>query len=333
MPVQNINGYTPLTDAIAYIDANNDGYTDVFVATGSYLLEGEIISELFLNNTSNQFSYNNGPFNGDVVPATHARKTIVADFNGDSLLDMFIADHGYDASPFPGNNPKLIIQDNAGSFSWTRMTDQTGFHHTATAADIDNNGTIDVFVGGHSPFFYINDGNANFTFNDSLFPSRTVYSSELIDVDQDGYVDLLIGAHEFDGAATVIYWGSSGGSFTDANSTTLTSVDSYGTVLDFEAEDLDGDGDKDVVVTRTGGGNSNFYQGVYIQLLVNNGSRAFTDATTQINDNGTASDSWFPWLRAQDLDDDGDIDLFSDDIDDNFLLVNDGSGNFTRSTL
>ena len=333
LPLQNVDGYTPLMDAIAYIDANHDGFTDVFMATGSYLLEGEITSEMFINDTTGYFYFDNSSFNGDVVPATHARKTLVADFNGDGLMDMFIADHGFDADPFPGNNPKLVIQDSEGSFSWQRLTEQTGFHHTAAAADIDNDGDIDVFVGGSDPFFYTNDGAASFTFDSSRLAARTVFASELIDVDQDGYVDLLVGAHEQDGDTTAIFWGGSSGKFIQSRSTTLASVSGYGTILDFEAEDIDGDGDRDVIINRTGGGSSNFYQGVNVQLLLNNGSRAFTDASTQIDDNGTDSDNWFPWLRAQDYDNDGDIDIFSDDLGDDLLLINDGNGNFTRSTF
>ena len=131
-------------------------------------------------------------------PATHARKTLVADFNGDALMDMFVLDHGFDSSPFPGSDPKLIIQNTAGSFTWSKLTDQTGFHHGGAAADIDNDGDIDVFVGGFEPFFFINDGSAGFTKVDDRFDGSIgkVFAAELIDVDEDGFVDLLLGAHE-----------------------------------------------------------------------------------------------------------------------------------------
>ena len=103
------------------------------------------------------------------------------------------------------------------------------------------------------------------------------------------------------------------------------------TVLDFEAEDIDNDGDKDLIVNRTGGGNNNFYQGRKIQLLLNNGNRNFVDATSQIDNPGTDTDLWTPWLRAQDIDDDGDIDIFPDDFGDGFKYINDGNGNFIKT--
>jgi hypothetical protein len=326
--------YGTLRDAIAYLDANHDGYTDVFMATGEYLLEGEVDCILALNDGNGGFYNSRAEFNDNMPPATHARKSITGDFNNDGLTDIFVFDHGYDADPYPGSNCKLIIQEPEGSFSWTRMS-ETGFFHGGASADIDNDGDIDIFVGGHDPFFYINDGNANFTVATDRFDQSIakVFTAELIDIDQDGYVDLLVGAHEFDGDGTTIYWGSSTGSYTKASRTILPEFPAYGVVLDFDAADFDGDGDRDLAINRTGGGNDNFYVGSKIQLLINNGNRNFTDATNHIDNPGTDSDSWFPWLRAQDIDQDGDIDLFPDNTNLNFKLINDGSGYFVREAL
>ncbi len=320
-----------LRDAIAYLDANGDGYTDVFMATGDYLLEGEVNSILALNDGSDAFYWSTAEFNDNMPPATHARKSIVSDFNNDGLQDIFVFDHGYDANPFPGSTPKLIIQDSKGSFSWTKL-EEVGFFHGGASADIDNDGDIDIFVGGHDPFFYINDGLANFTKVEDRYDQSVskVFIAELIDVDKDGYADLLVGAHEQDGDNTSIYWGSSKGSYSKSLRTIIPEVDGYGTILDFDAEDLDGDGDKDLVVNRTGGGNSNFYVGRRMQLLIHDGNRNFTDNTSQIDNPGLDTESWFPWVRLQDIDNDNDIDIFCDNSSIDFVLYNNGNGNFTR---
>lgn len=321
-----------LRDAIAYLDANGDGQTDVFMATGDYLLEGEVNCILAINDGKENFTSSTAEFGDNMPPATHARKSVVSDFNNDGLADIFVFDHGFDSDPFPGNNPKLIIQNSVGSFSWSKLLDQTGFHHGGAAADIDNDGDIDVFVGGHEPFFYVNDGNGNFTKKDDRFDRSvsTIFSAELIDVDKDGFIDLLVGAHEQDGDKTSIYWGSSSGSYSDNLRTVIPEFNNYGTVLDFEAEDVDGDGDRDVVVNRTGGGNNNFYIGRRVQLLIQTGDREFSDATVQIDDPGSDEDFWFPWLRAQDIDNDGDVDIFPDDLSVGFKYINDGNGNFMK---
>lgn len=333
LPFQSLEGRTPLIDAIGYLDADGDGDTDVFLATGSYLYEGEVPSQMFINDGSESFTFDNIVFNGNPPPATHARKTLVADLNGDSLMDLFVLDHGYDADPFPGSNPKQIMQTSTGSFSWVRKTDQTGFHHGGSAADIDNDGDIDIFVGGSDPFFYINDGQGNLTLVADRFGGSIaqVFTAEMFDLDRDGFMDLLVGAHEQDGDTTAIYWGSSTGSYSDSLRTVIPAVTGYGVVLDFDAEDVDGDGLRDLVVNRTGSGPNAFYQGIYLQLLTQTSARTFADGTSSIDDNGQAADSWFPWVRMQDIDNDGDIDIFSDDKGDDFLLLNDGSGSFTRT--
>ncbi|MDN5204916.1 VCBS repeat-containing protein [Fulvivirgaceae bacterium BMA10] len=321
-----------LRDAIAYLDANGDGVTDVFMATGEFQLQGEVNSILAINDGQGNFTSSTTEFNDNMPPATHARKSIVTDFNNDGLDDVFVFDHGFDANPFPGNNPKLIIQNSVGSFSWTKLSDQTGFHHGGAAADVDNDGDIDVFVGGFDPFFYINDGAGNLTKVDDRFDKsiQKIFTAELIDVDEDGFVDLLVGAHEQDGDVTSVYWGSTLGTYSNNLRTSLPAFNNYGTVLDLDAEDLDADGDRDLIVNRTGGGNSNFYIGSRIQLLSNNGGREFVDVTNKIDNPGSDSDAWFPWIRIQDIDQDGDLDFFPDNRDLNFTFINDGNGNFTR---
>lgn len=325
-----------LKDAIAYLDANGDGNTDVFMGTGEPLIHGEEDSELFVNNGSGGFTFDNSPFNGDPPPATHARKTLIADFDGNSLPDLFILDQGLDADPFPGNDPKLIMQESAGSFTWRKLTDRTGFHHGGGAADIDNDGDIDIFVGGHEPFFYVNDGSGSFDAVDNRFATDLagIFTAALIDVDEDGFVDLLVGGHEHQGDRTTIYWGNTTGSYSADASTRLPTFNDYGTVLDFLAEDYDGDGDRDIVVNRTGGGNDNFYEGRQIQLLLNDGSRQFSDVTaSRIDDPGQADEEWVRWLRAQDYDEDGHIDFYSDNEWDDWLYLNQGDGTFERNTF
>ncbi len=318
---------------IAYLDANGDNHTDVFMATGEYLLDGEVNSILAINDGQNNFTVNTSAFNDNMPPATHARKSIKCDFNGDGLDDLMVFDHGYDADPWPGSQIKLIMQTSAGSFSWKKLADQTGFHHGGAGADIDNDGDIDVFVGGWDPFFYVNDGNGNFEKVDNRFDRSTgdIFTAELIDVDKDGFVDLLIGGHEFENTKTTIYWGSSTGSYSTDLRTIIDPVDSYGTVLDIDAEDLNGNGKIDLVINRTGGGNNNFYEGSWIQILSNEGDRMFIDRTTSVlDDPGSSNYPWFPWIRIQDLDNDGDLDIFPDDAGVGFRLMNNGAPYWSR---
>ena len=83
-----------LRDAIAYLDANGDNITDIFMATGEFQLMGEVNSILAINDGTLNFTSSTDEFNDNMPPATHARKSIVSDFNGDNLADIFVFDHG-----------------------------------------------------------------------------------------------------------------------------------------------------------------------------------------------------------------------------------------------
>ena len=333
-------GSANLRDAIAYLDADQDGKTDIFMASGKFQSQTELTpgSMLYLNSGNDTtFAASASSFqNSSAPPASHSRKSIVADFNGDGLDDIFIFDHGYDANPYPGEQPKLVMQQSAGLFSWSKLP-EVGFFHGGAAADIDNDGDMDIFVGGFSPFFYINDGNGNFTRKTDRFDGsiNKVFSAELIDVDEDGYVDLLVGAHERDGDKTSIYWGSTSGSYSSVKRTVIPTVQYFGAILDFDAEDIDNDGDRDLLINRTRDGDDGpakgFYMGRSLQLLVNTGNHNLIDETaTRIAQPGGDADNWFPWLRVQDADGDGDLDLASDDMGDGVAYLNDGAGSFIK---
>ena len=133
-----------------------------------------------------------------------------------------------------------------------------GFHHGGASADIDADGDLDVFVTENfkGPFFLINDGNGSFmrdTVRIDGIGAEGIFTAELVDVDQDGYVDLLAAGHEYeDYFSTRILWGNSSGVFSTSNETILPAIQGLGIVVDIDVADTDADGDKDIVLNRTG---------------------------------------------------------------------------------
>ncbi len=367
MPHRAIAG--DLRQAVAYLDVDGDGDTDVFVGTGrSDLAAGSaagatagapagatgsasVQSVLIINEIDSEGDSEGdsgggeglrrsvAEFDGDMPPMMRARKSLVSDFNNDSLLDILVLDRGYeDASPVLPGKIQFITQESTGVLRWRTLDVPSGFYHSGAAGDVDNDGDVDVFVGGYAPFFLVNNGLGAFTavydrFDRSL---GQVLAAELIDVDQDGFLDLLLGGYEREGDRSAIYWGSSTGSYSVARRTVLPPVALMGAILDFDAEDLDGDGDRDLLVNRSRDGNDGLDQGLLqghrLQVLRNNGGRVMLDITRDALGVGEATrqttGAAAPWMRLQDVDHDGDIDLIPDDQDFGFQYRNTSQGEF-----
>ena len=92
---------------------------------------------------------------------------VIADFNGDNKNDLFVADFGPDFSPYPGSPNRLFLKNGSGKLeekTATNLPVNLDGSYQASAADIDNDGDIDIFITGYdstSPFvnyFLINDG-------------------------------------------------------------------------------------------------------------------------------------------------------------------------------
>ena len=314
--------------AVAYGDFDNDRDEDVFMAGGDGSESGTPV-ELYANDGTGQFTLANEIFQHGIPELVHPRKVLPGDFNGDGRLDVFIAGHGYDREPFPGESPVLLLSSDAGLRIAEGLDDWVGYFHGAAAADVDDDGDADVVLTDFfAPILLLNNGRGEFTDAPDRMPPRGAFTPELVDVDMDGYVDLLLAGHE-DANRTEIYWGDRSGAYAHAEKTVLPTEPGQDTVVDIDADDLNGDGIRDIVVTRTGGGD-NFYQGYYIQLLVGQGNRQFVDATENL-DAASSTDEWIDWVRLQDINGDGHRDIVVDDRARGLIWLNNGVGGFDRS--
>ena len=326
--------------AIAYIDIDGDGDTDIFMSGTNNNSEPD--PEVYLNDGYNNFKLKPEFFADFVVP-TSPRKSIIGDYNGDNKEDIYIAGHGFDEPPFPGEAPVLILSNSKG-YSSIALEEFVGFQHGAASADIDADGDLDIVVsdiksnGGVS--LLLNDGLGNFTLARNKlreFNGRGGYFTvELVDVDEDGYVDLLLSGHEMDGANSTIFWGSGLGDYSYWNNKTdLPKVPGMGSVIDIDVGDIDNDGDKDIILNRTGSSDGDFYIGYYVQILKNNGARSFIQSGSIVNKNNPGcmcpriDEGWFYWLRLVDKNFDGSLDIVVDDAWRNLIWINSGSGSYS----
>lgn len=260
----------------------------------------------------------NWPANPDVV--------IAADVDGDGDQDV-LAVSTSDVSS------RLSIRLNDGMGIFVPTADQTiPFVVRGMApADMDNDGDIDLVLTGDQRYngagggyyaVYANAGRGTFEMQTQTALSRTVSTRlQVGDVDADGDLDLLFTTPRSGGDILYICLNQRG-QLTTAR--TLTLPPAYG--HEMQLNDLDNDGDLDVLLT-------DYYDG-HIAFYLNNGAGGLSQASIM------STAVRLLQVRLADLDGDGDLDLLtrhgqssSSPID--FLVIhrNDGQGNFDAGSV
>ena len=144
-------------------DYNNDGFVDVLVLRGGWLgKDGRYPSSLLRNNGDNTFT--------DVTEAAgvmslHPTQTAVwFDYNGDGLLDLFIAN---ETVPGSGTTDPCELFRNNGDGTFTECAAEngvalTGWFKGVVSGDYNNDGRPDLYLSvfGGSNLLLRNDGPA-----------------------------------------------------------------------------------------------------------------------------------------------------------------------------
>jgi hypothetical protein len=215
------------------IDINADGYQDL-VYGGPKWKNGGFIDEVvplnvFINSTENTFQESSAQVFGESTPSyTHVREMIVADFYGNGQQSILIANTGYDWSPYPGQRNAIIKNDGTGALieqiGNSDTHDYQGFTHSADAADIDNDGDVDIVytdilgddvVNPEKVRILLNDGIGNFSRKSFIKLSLSAYgwtATKLVDLDGDSYPELILGSMD-SSSKSVVLWNDGAGNF------------------------------------------------------------------------------------------------------------------------
>jgi hypothetical protein len=279
-------------------------------------------------------------FSGTVPSVVEGRELVLADFNGDGRSDMFFADHGMDTDPFPGHQNTLVLSAPGGRMvdATSGIPQQSDQTHSATAADIDGDEDIDLYVGnlgggGVPPQIWLNDGTGVFTVTEGLLPPDQVNlslnwytTSEFADVNNDTFPDLILGQGNPNRPSHVLL-NDGTGHFSQMETPlppTIFAPDQQ--PVDIKAADISGDGYLDLFLSDT----RSTYVGRYVQVLINNGDGTFRDETAARLPQADNSDPWIIWIGLIDLDMDGYLDIVLSPLGEQEPLFyrNDGDGTF-----
>jgi hypothetical protein len=258
---------------------------------------------------------------GALPSVTHPREIVTGDFNHDGTTDLFIAAHGYDAPPFPGERNVLLVSNAAGGFDDRSASLPQDFSHSACAGDVDGDGHLDLYVGNLlmpvGPYLLKGKGDGTFERTTAGLPAfvanldASYLSCAIADVDGDGHDDLLLGNWTSVPVRSVVLYGDGHGDFTKRAPYALP-AGTQPIVVDMLPFDVDRDGHVDLVLTSQASNASG--GGFDLQVLINRGDGTFVDETMSRLPASPRRDSgpFCAFMRTADFDGDGWEDLYCD---------------------
>ncbi|MDX1762161.1 MAG: FG-GAP-like repeat-containing protein, partial [Christiangramia sp.] len=194
-----------------------------------------------------------------LIPKMQSREgpaIAVADLDGDGNDDLYIGG-AY------GNSGKIYLQTQPGKLKKIGFDAGENFEDTdAEFSDIDGDNDLDLLVTSGGNFknartglrVYINKGNLKFSdYKVVVYSPNNVSNVEVADIDNDGDMDLFIGVYTIPGiyglkVSSMLLENNGKGDFRNITETAAPGLEDIGMVKSAVFEDLNSDGQPDLIV-------------------------------------------------------------------------------------
>ncbi len=307
------------------VDVDGDGDLDIVWANGQgYSSAGTALKPRFYINNGSGFFTDETDARAPGVTGWF-RGVEAGDIDNDGDVDLILAQDF-------NKRPILLVNTGGGNFvdqSAARLPNLTLSSARAQFGDVDNDGDLDLIFcnsgtasrfGSGQPKLYLNDGTGVYTdVTASNLPAGNL--SEQMDIfffdcDNDLDLDIFVATRAGAGSPSKLWKNDGTGKFSNQ-----TGLPNSSNAYSFDAGDIDGDGDLDLIGVNGGAEN----------LWRNNGTgTVWTVISGNISPNSAIDDND---SRFIDIDNDGDLDLIIGSLGSiERLYVNNGAGVFTQNT-
>ncbi len=280
---------------VTVTDLNGDGNADLIVTSNTY--------NYYSNTSTFSVLMNNG--DGTFAPKkdysidTFLKAVTTVDLHGDGKADIIVTHN----NSYYYNLSTFSVFLNKGDGTFAPKTDYTlqGSLNALTTVDLNGDGKTDLIVTSTDSYNNISKFSVFLNNTDGTFTPKTDYTLEgslntVTDLNGDGKADIIVTNGFWDSynyiSKVSVFLNNGDGSF--APKTDYTIEGSLSTV-----EDLNGDGNADLIVTSMNYSNTTSK----VSVLMNNGDGTFT--TQQ----GRAITTKIQSVTVNDLNDDGDADI------------------------